>query len=61
MSSKEQFREAMKRDKRIMAELRNQIQVKDKIIQDLRFQLRQQNNKTIQTYRQTKRWWQFWK
>lgn len=63
MSSKEQYRDVLKRDKRIMAELRNEITAKDKTIQNLRqinHQLKNQLAELPKNYK-LKKWWQFWK
>lgn len=59
MSSKGQFKDALKRDKEIISELNKKILLKDKIIKELNDQ-----NSILRiriSLKQKKWWWQFWK
>ena len=62
MSSKQQFREALKGDKKIIADLKKEITLRDEAIRKL------QNNVNFQKVVNeqlmgihNKKWWQFWK
>jgi hypothetical protein len=58
MSSKEQFKDALKRDKEIISELNKKILLKDKIIKELNDQ---NSILGIRISLKQKKWWQFWK
>jgi hypothetical protein len=62
MSSKEQFKDALKREKQIIIDLKKELTEKDNIIRNLRselFDYRMKNIKSITV--EEKKWWQFWK
>jgi hypothetical protein len=63
MSSKQQFKEALKGDKKIIVELKQKI--KDQDIDIFFLQLQQQNaNQTVNNLMaelDKPKWWQFWK
>jgi len=63
MSSKEQFRDALKRQRQTISELKTEIQKKDITIQNLRQLNHQLKNQLsgLPTKRKLKKWWQFWK
>jgi len=62
MSSKQQFREALKGDKKIIADLKQQIAEKDHTIKALQNNVNFQKTVIVElTKRFSKRWWQFWK
>ena len=62
MSSKEQFRIALKGDKKIIADLKKEIAFKDDIIRKQRNNL-EFNKVVIEELikSSSKKWWQFWK
>ena len=63
MSSKEQFRDALKREKQIINELKKIISERDTTIIKLRqlnHQLKNQLSGLPKQYK-LKKWWQFWK
>jgi len=60
MSSKEQFRDALKRDKQLIVNIRKEIEAKDEHIKILRAENFRLERKLIEL-KQAKKWWQFWK
>jgi len=58
MSSKEQFKDALKRDKRTIIELAKEIDVKNQIIKEQENQLK--HFRLLLQFK-NKKWWQFWK
>lgn len=63
MSSKTQFKQALKGDKKIITDLKSQIQLKEDEIYKLRqlnHQLKNQLSALPKNYK-LKKWWQFWK
>jgi hypothetical protein len=59
MSSKEQLKDALKRDKQLISDLKKEIQSRDLHIKLLQDELALKT-KTIRTKDKNK-WWQFWK
>jgi len=62
MSSKQQFREALKGDKKIIADLKKEIELKDEIIKKQKNNL-EFNKVVIEELikASSRKWWQFWK
>jgi hypothetical protein len=56
MSSKEQFKDAIKRDKQIIVDLKKEIQLKDNIIKEQNQQI-----SILKIINRRKKWWEFWK
>jgi len=62
MSSREQFKDVIKRDKQTIVNLKRQLATRDKTIESLRVELGISRiaNRELRKVR-TKKWWQFWK
>lgn len=60
MSSKEQFRDALKRENRVITDLRRTIEIKDRGITLLRQENLRLKLQNIELKRK-RQWWQFWK
>jgi len=62
MSSREQFKDVIKRDKQTIVNLKRQLATRDKTIESLRVELGMARiaNRELRKVRD-KRWWQFWK
>ena len=60
MSSKEQFRDALKRENRLISNMRLEIQMRDSHVKFLEEENLRLKLKIIELQRQ-KKWWQFWK
>ena len=60
MSSKEQFRDALKRENRVITDLRRTIEIKDRGITLLRQENLRLKLQNIELKRK-RQWWQIWK
>jgi len=61
MSSKEQFRDALKRAKAENLKLKYDIRIRDQHIASLKTQLDWYKNSVSTLPNKKKKWWQFWK